>query len=493
MSAIPPELLDAIVCEIYDVASLKVCSLVASTLRYSSQRILLSALTVEAEKCAALCQLLTESPHITSYVTRLTIRTLRTAMTSPHIESFRQILAKLQNVRRCSLDGLWYHRCIYVSPSVLWHFLTTVPSLHLLSVKMMDGVNSVLTHVIVPAVLDSLFLNAGTKDVGQWIAHPSNVSCLTALRHLSLRPSDDSWAETLMETASHTLEHIQFECSSIALPLDLVFTLLFLSGLKNSQYNVETFPMSFELTHEVLYMFKSNKTMLRGHNPIKSRFVAPGYPPAVLPHLPVLRTLKFTFSGQTITPAISEIISQTANILSSLAIPQMSPALADIMIQQHLARDGAFDPTPYFPLISLLDTALAAYPRPPSVHWLLAMNDKENVFAHFADTVRRGMPKAHSTGRLVLEAYVLPAHNHKFIPGTTRQPHFSTSELRKQNTFPLLIPGPIRQEMLEGGDMQAPPRQPTVQRSEHGGYRRYDEYHYVIPFVGAGTINPRSE
>ncbi|KAJ7223741.1 hypothetical protein B0H12DRAFT_1150544 [Mycena haematopus] len=86
----------------------------------------------------------------------------------------------------------------------------------------------------------------------------------------------------------------------------------------------------------------------------------------------------------------------------------MLPALVDVKIEQHFAKDGAFDAVPYAPLIALLEAALAAYPTAPRIHWFLFMNDHQTLYTHFADTVRRGMPEAHSAGRLTLEA-VMPS------------------------------------------------------------------------------------
>ncbi|KAF7360300.1 hypothetical protein MVEN_00759500 [Mycena venus] len=382
MSVIPPELLDAIVCEIDDVQTLKSCSLVASTLRYSSQRILLSSLTIGKKKYAHACKLLTESLHIAGYVTRLTIKlgSLRNVLASADVETFVQILDKLQNVRRCTVDGMWYKstfsnfsersrippflldfflrqplqelhlRLIDVDPAVLWRVLALAPTLHLRTVIMDERIDVLSTAAVPPPSpsLDSLHLMNGT--IGQFLAHPQNVSCVASLRHL-LVESYDNWAGPMIEAASHTLEHIQFDTPN------------YFSG---------------------------------------------GCSPPMLPRLPALRIVQFTFPGLIIAAATAELISAAAKSLSSLATPQMSPALADVVIKQRSAKDGVFDASPYVPLMTMLDAALAAYPSPPCVHWVLATDKEEPTtsLAHFADGVRRAMPKAGSTGRLVLEAYL---------------------------------------------------------------------------------------
>jgi hypothetical protein len=385
MTVIPPELQDAIVCEIDDVESLMSCSLVGWTLRYSSQRILLSSLTIHKRNLARACELLTESLHIAGYVTRLTIRlgSLRNVMASTDIGIFVQILDKLHNVRRCTVDGMWYKslfsnfpersrippllldflgrqplhelhlRLIDIAPAVLWRVLALAPTLHLRTVIMDEGTDtlSATAGVSLPSpFLDSLYLMNGT--VGEFLAHPQNISCVAGLRHL-LVESYDNWAGPMIMAASHTLEHIQFDCQS------------YYSG---------------------------------------------GGSPPMFPRLPALHTVQFTFPGLIILAATAELISAAVESLSSLVTPQMSPALADVVIKQRSAKDGVFDASPYVPLMTMLDAALAAYPSPPCVHWVLATDREEPTtsLAHFAEGVRHAMPKARSAGRLVLEVYVPP-------------------------------------------------------------------------------------
>ncbi|KAF7344482.1 hypothetical protein MSAN_01930000 [Mycena sanguinolenta] len=104
-----------------------------------------------------------------------------------------------------------------------------------------------------------------------------------------------------------------------------------------------------------------------------------------LPHLPALRVLELTFLG--IRRGIAGVISQTADILSSLVFPEMLPALAEAKIEQHFAKNGVFNPAPYAPLMALLETAYAAYRNPSCIRWLLVTSNKDNAqFTNFADT-----------------------------------------------------------------------------------------------------------
>ncbi|KAJ6495334.1 hypothetical protein C8R45DRAFT_167709 [Mycena sanguinolenta] len=374
---LPPELIDTALWELDDLESLKACSLVSSSLRFISQRILFYTLTVTVENCGAIFQRLTESPHLADHVRSLVIRTLHAAMPSQDVAKFGQILDKLQNVRRCMLDGLWGRFpvlgapeqplfpplaipqplmdfllrqrlqeisliCIRIPTAILWHSLTTVPNLYFHESVVIQNGPAAPTIVETP-VLRSLILNSD-KDIGQYIVRPQNMQCLADLRHLSFCSPGDGWARKLIEAASRTLEHIHFDCAE--------------------------------------------------------------HPPLNLPPLPALRTLKLTFFGRYKSSRIAGVISRTTNILSSLIFPDMLPALAEVSIEQHFAENGAFDAWPYLPLITLLEVALAAYPTPPRIHWFLVMNDEGTLCQDFADTVRGEMPKAHRAERLVLEACV---------------------------------------------------------------------------------------
>ncbi|KAJ7309123.1 hypothetical protein DFH08DRAFT_899608 [Mycena albidolilacea] len=380
MSVLPPELLDVIICEIDDTQTLKACSLVASTLRSSSQRILLDSLTVDVYNDTTICKLLTESPHVAEYVTRLNFR-LRTLLPSSD-RSFRQTLAPLQNVRECFLDGSGYTygaprsrtrippgvldflgrqqlrdlrlKFIKISVTVLLYFVKVIPTLYFDFVEIDNEADiasdpTVLSPFPRKSALTSL--SCIGKDVGQFLARAQNISCVAALRHLSISSrDDDGWVGALIEAASRTLETVEFDCSR--------------------------YP-----------------------------------PPPALPRLPALQSVEFTFSGQLLPAARADIISRTATILQALAVPQASPALAKLVFKQKLfPNDGtSLDPVQYFPLTTMLDDALAAYPTAPRIHWILTKtNNDDTQFMHFADSVRSGMPQALSTGRLVLEAYLSP-------------------------------------------------------------------------------------
>lgn len=272
MSVVPPELLDDIVREIDDLESLKACSLVVSTLRHTSQRILFNSLTIDIKNFTAIRDLLTESPHITHYVT-----SLRALLAGLDVESFGRILPKLQNVRKCFLDGVWHSSrrssaplrseippiildfltrqplhtvglmSIYIPIAVLRNLVKIIPTLYFLAVSIEAGADAVPAHTVSqPPVerfaLNSLFLIG--NDVGQFLAHPHNISCVAALRHLSVRPSDNGWAGALIEGASSTLNHIEFNCSSLSIPFLCTLPVLTLTDHLSLRLSTPSAPAS---------------------------------------------------------------------------------------------------------------------------------------------------------------------------------------------------------------------------------------------------------
>ncbi|KAJ7870671.1 hypothetical protein B0H13DRAFT_2350296 [Mycena leptocephala] len=100
---LPQELVHKIVCQL-DVRSLKACSLAGSPFRHTSQRILLRSITLDGStrpsNCIAAHALLTESPRVAAYITRLTIflpSKDTIAEEVEEVESLVQILSRLTN------------------------------------------------------------------------------------------------------------------------------------------------------------------------------------------------------------------------------------------------------------------------------------------------------------------------------------------------------------------------------------------------------------
>ncbi|KAF7367272.1 hypothetical protein MSAN_00789100 [Mycena sanguinolenta] len=390
-TSIPQELVDAIVNEVGEIETLKACSLVASTFRHPSRRLLLSSLTIEATKDhTPLSRLFSESPYIAKYVVCLTIKTPVNGKASLDVECFSSILANLQNVRGCTLEGEWHspddkHNSrdskippllldflarqplrelrlthIELTPAVLWAFVAAVPVLCFQDVSMQEATTDTIAPAAVtsPPFFNSLVLSFGA-DVGRFLSRPENISCVTKLRHLSIKGyfhfQDAVWFDPLIQAASATLEHIQFDCST------------------------------------------------RASQPW----------PVALPPFPALGTVQFSIPGMVSGIEKTVVISEAVKSLSSLATPQMSPALANIIVNQWDTSLGTFnrDESLYVPLMRKLDAVLMAYPTTLCIRWALAMygEDRNWHWTRFVENMRRGMPGARTSGRLVLEdKYVRP-------------------------------------------------------------------------------------
>ncbi|KAF7324264.1 hypothetical protein MVEN_02651700 [Mycena venus] len=109
MDTLPHELIRAIVEEIDEDQSLKMCSLVHTNFREPCQRILLHSLTVgsedESKAATAVWTLLQGSPHVAPYFTRLYCGVPGPDATSANAQALCAILQKLPNIRHCYLFG----------------------------------------------------------------------------------------------------------------------------------------------------------------------------------------------------------------------------------------------------------------------------------------------------------------------------------------------------------------------------------------------------
>jgi hypothetical protein len=197
--------------------------------------------------CIAAHALLTESPRVAAYITRLTIF-LPSKDTIPEeveeVESLVQILSRLANVRRCILEGDieidWQDLAPSLS-SVIPDFLARQPlhELHVLDIKMMPlPVFSRLLRAapmifllwvsiaegddddsaVSPGeprsahTLRRLGLKQGTKNLCEVLTRPQLASETAALRDLEI--ISDGMAtvhsHSLIRSAANTLERIRF-------------------------------------------------------------------------------------------------------------------------------------------------------------------------------------------------------------------------------------------------------------------------------------------
>ncbi|KAF8206308.1 hypothetical protein K438DRAFT_1963379 [Mycena galopus ATCC 62051] len=106
---VPPELVSEIIQGIDDGTSLKMCSLAGWAFREPAQRLLLTSLNLRTGKkgYADAMDLFQESPHVTSYFTRLSclLPKMGKDADSAEIHALCAVLDSLSNVRYCHLIG----------------------------------------------------------------------------------------------------------------------------------------------------------------------------------------------------------------------------------------------------------------------------------------------------------------------------------------------------------------------------------------------------
>ncbi|KAJ7775925.1 hypothetical protein DFH07DRAFT_936925 [Mycena maculata] len=241
MTSIPQELIDTIIHEVEDADSLKACTLTASSLRDTSQRILFNSLTLMLPgQYSVWSTRLAESPHVAEY-----IRTLRLRISSRHSQGFETqslalVLGKLMNVRRCTIAGdgdlafrNWDQLGPFAQVAIDFVRRQTLAELHLvffnglplsvLALLVSCAPRVSFSHTeIGPFLMDSpsdptpcleqLLLAQKTSSISLALQAPECSPYLTKLRRLGLRP--DGQYNGILVSVGPTLEHVRFDCTS---------------------------------------------------------------------------------------------------------------------------------------------------------------------------------------------------------------------------------------------------------------------------------------
>ncbi|KAJ6467853.1 hypothetical protein C8R45DRAFT_1019245 [Mycena sanguinolenta] len=241
MASIPQELIDAIVQRVDDTAALKACSLAGPRLRGSSQRILLRSLALDTshtQRHAALSTLLTESPHIAAYFSKVVLRVSFSAKRK--VGSLQDVLTRFTNVRRCTIAGEYStERWDSMSPlcPTLLDFIQRQPltELHVFFLQSLPihvfalFVSSAPTVTFYYAVVSSkdqcdelpkkvtrergmtqLLLSDQAETICDALARaPEHIR---SLRKLKICPQHD-YSTLLISSAAQTLEHLRIDCS----------------------------------------------------------------------------------------------------------------------------------------------------------------------------------------------------------------------------------------------------------------------------------------
>ncbi|KAJ7113057.1 hypothetical protein C8R44DRAFT_856086 [Mycena epipterygia] len=196
-----------------------------------------------------------------------------------------------------------------------------------------------------PGTMQNLVLHTGSRNVVAFLACPQHQSHITGLRRLSIDPKHGK-TKVLILAAANTLQHIHFNCNGSELP--------------------STIPL-----------------------------------PA-LPALPALQFIEVLIGFP--TQRITRVLDTITSILTSGA----SLALAEIVLTFRSSYDKSqFPHAPDTDSMASLDAALAVHPATPLLRWRVnfALKNGAEHFATFSDGVRREMPHAETSGKLVVEKY----------------------------------------------------------------------------------------
>ncbi|KAJ6578173.1 hypothetical protein B0H19DRAFT_1338218 [Mycena capillaripes] len=237
MDTLPQELLRAIVEEIDDDESLRMCSLVGTIFREHSQRVLLYSLTLgDAEKVhTALWTLLQESPHVARYFRRLNCLL---PVATDEVHALCAILGNLSTVRDCYIIGGTDHRLPWsdVPPELslaIINFLQRQPlaQLHVLAIHALPssfltlflGVAPTLSIADVsadptatvatlcpsaPSIVQNLLVSLCT-GIAEVLSSPEFKPSLANIRKLWCSHSEDE--TRLISVVAHSLEYIRLQ------------------------------------------------------------------------------------------------------------------------------------------------------------------------------------------------------------------------------------------------------------------------------------------
>ncbi|KAJ7651551.1 hypothetical protein DFH06DRAFT_1207352 [Mycena polygramma] len=199
---ISQELVDAIVCEVDDICSLKACALAGSVFRGRSQRILLQSLTLDAlPKVSGILTLLEESPHIAAYITGLKI----------------EILNRLTNVRRFHVRVPLSHSLLgptrFFRATAVVQATGHLPSARSPAIAFFSNValeSPVASSSDAASKVEELVLDDWSTY--QLISRPQFESQLQKLCRLSIVSSKHG--STLLSSTACTLEHVNLRVPS---------------------------------------------------------------------------------------------------------------------------------------------------------------------------------------------------------------------------------------------------------------------------------------
>ncbi|KAJ7740257.1 hypothetical protein DFH07DRAFT_839378 [Mycena maculata] len=364
MDTIPADLLEAIADEIPDYASLKAFSLTGSSFRAPSQRILLRTkkLKIPAVSAEKILDFLEESPHVAGYVRALELTLLPTLAALPSLTYTEEVLGKFKNMAHLTIINPY--RCRWVDGSgmslIILDFIRrqTLQSLHLSSFDQL------------PANLFPFFLSSA----------PTVTLLKVSAETDSSRLGDDVTIPVLSKVESLALYYTA----------DLGEVLLSPRCSPHLQ-NLRRFwgPLGFQFTRDIIGA--SSNTLQEICFDGIDIGISPPISPFPLPDLPSLRFLKVVIRpGERDTQWLVEMICSMLKV-----------AVESVYVL-FLARYASFvlsDRT-----MDTLNEALRGRVHLPWLRWgIYYKAEGDELLDNFRAAVERGIPRAHSVGRLSVE------------------------------------------------------------------------------------------
>ncbi|KAF7376968.1 hypothetical protein MSAN_00114600 [Mycena sanguinolenta] len=368
MDALPPELIHAIVGEIGEVGSLKMCSLVSRIFLESCQKTLFRSLTIADDhvESSTLWSRLQESPHLGRYVESIVCIFPQPNAPNAELHALCGILDHLTNVRQCVLVGdpeledLYHWRDLPTQFSAAIVNLIQrlqLSQLHVFSIASLPGDILTMFFAAAPTLtfLETSVDPMTTADVvGPSLLTLRNlaIACSPSIANVLTSPRcsphvarirklwvDDA-SSRLISTMAQNLQHIRIEPDA-------------------DKANLADFP----------------------------------------PQLPCLQSSEIALNfDQRDSPLFITILSSLAEAASS-TLEEICVTYAPLYISP---LDSSLAPQ----TMVAVETAIVGCGGVPRIRWRLDVSrDREEFFNEFSVCLAKGMSKLHKYGRLIVERY----------------------------------------------------------------------------------------
>ncbi|KAJ6529675.1 hypothetical protein B0H19DRAFT_1193020 [Mycena capillaripes] len=362
METIPQELVRAIVDQIDDQKSLKMCSLVATMFRDHSQRILLYSLTLgdDDKPYTAAWILLQESPHIARHFRRLNCLLPEEDKTLEQVDALCAVLSNLWSVRHCYLVGA-------TDDPRLWPSIP--PQLSLAIVEFIQRQELAQLHVFaihaLPRTVLALFLGSASS-----LSIVEGSVDLTAppVEYQTVRPIAENLVLAFCPEVARVLSSREFAPQ--------------MANIRKLWWEPE-----LEFSDRLVLVVASNLEHIRmQYEEEASRSFNHFLPP-----LPCLKLAEMTLDfdncdGSWLIARLSSILNAAPQSLQEISVI-CSPS--DALERETLGE---------------MDCKLADSPAAPRIRWRVDMDDDPEVaYNDFRTSLMEGMPKMLAQGKLTVE------------------------------------------------------------------------------------------